>query len=310
MSMRLMTALVVGLAVAGCGGNPFGDDTFTEGGGESGGEGEETPGGIGGVGGSGGSGGGSTGGIPAELRGNLLSANFNQTAGTLTAVIDPLDASPVTVTFARNAALDRAGYQAFTYQESTSNRLFLALFRTSNNGAVSGGVTASGQFTEMVWGANYTANSAFSAPAAGGLANYSGRYIGTLNSGTAVPGPGAPFNPIQPNRVEGQVLLNADFTNNSVEGGIRNRSVVEGAVPLDDLFLTITEITSTGTFEGTVEFGDREEAGEYGGTFAGAGGSAVAGIIDVTPVPGDNDILEKGAFVLDRCVPGDPPPCP
>lgn len=307
MSMRLMAALVAGLAVAGCGGNPFGDDAFSEG---EEGSGEDT-GGLGGTGGgSGGGSGGSTGGIPAALRGNLLSANFNQAAGTLTAVIDPLDASPVTVTFARNAALDRAGYQAFTYQESTSNRLFLALFRTTTNGAASGGVTASGQFTEMIWGANYAANSAFAAPAAGGLASYSGRYMGMLNSGTTVPGPGAPFNPIQPYRVEGQVLLNADFTNNNVEGGIRNRSVVETTTPLDSLFLTITEITSTGTFAGKVEFGDREEAGSYGGTFAGTGGTAVAGIIDVKPISGDSDVLEKGVFVLDRCAPGDPSPCP
>lgn len=297
MSLRLMTALVAGLAVAGCGGNPFADDGTGSGTG-------------GGSTGGGSTGGGTTDDVPTALRGNLVSASFNQTTGTLTTVIDPLDASSITVSFARAPALDRGGYQAFTYQETTSNRLFLALFKTSGDGAATGGVTASGQFTEMVWGANYQAVTAFSAPAAGGLASYSGNYVGVLNSGVTVPGPGAPFDPIRPLRVEGDVLLNADFTNNNVEGGIRNRQIVETSASLENIFLTITDITSTGTFAGTAEFSDRTEAGSYGGTFAGVGGTAVAGATDLTPVSGDNDVLEKGVFVLDRCVTGAPPPCP
>lgn len=301
MSLRFIAALVAGLAVAGCDGTPFNEDT---GGGTGGG----TDSGTGG-----GTDGGTTGGtaeIPAELRGNLVSASFNPTAGTLTAVVDPLDASPVTVTFVRAPTLDRGGYQAFTYQETTSNRLFLALFRNSGDNAVSGGVTASGQFTEMIWGTDFKANTAFSAPASGGLANYAGSYVGTLNTGVPVPGPGAPFDPIRPQRVQGDVLLNADFTNNSVEGGIRNRQVVETSTGLADVFLTITDISSDGTFAGKVEFNDKTEAGTYGGTFGGTGGTAVAGAVDLKPVKSDSDLLEKGSFVLDRCVTGAPSPCP
>lgn len=304
MSWRLVAALVAcfGIVACGGGGNPLGngndcranpfdppkpcDD------------------------GSGGGGGGTTPVIPAALKGNLDSVTYDKAAGTLTAVINPLDASPVTVTFVRDATLDIGGYQAFRYQETTSNRYFLALFDTSADGAVSGGVTGSGQFTKMVWGSTYQANTAFAAPTAGGLATYTGGYAGILNSGATVPGPGNPFDPIRPARVTGEVQLNADFTNNAVEGGIRNRQIANSAIPLDDLFLIITEIDANGRFTGTVEDIEQQSRGTYGGAFGGNGATAVAGAIEVRPDQSNSDLLERGVFVLDRCVPGDPAPCP
>ena len=124
-------------------------------------------------GGGGGGGGGGSSTIPTALKGNLESVTYNPTGGpagngSLTAVIDPLDASPITATFDRDTTLDVPGFQAFGYRETTSNRLFVALLATSATGAATAGVVGSGQFTEMVWGANYT-GSGFSAPAAGGL---------------------------------------------------------------------------------------------------------------------------------------------
>ncbi len=298
MSWRLMAALVAGLGVAGCGGNPFTDETDAgSGGGTDGGTdtGTDT---------------GTDSSIPDALKGNLESVTYSEAAGTLTAVIVPLDASPRTVTFKRNDTYDVTGFQAFTHQETSSNRIFLALFNTSADGAVTAGVAGSGQFTEMVWGSNYTVNTEFVAPTEGGLASYSGRYAGILNTGVTVPGPGAPFDPMRPARVEGDVLINADFTDGSVEGGIRNRTVAETGAALDDLFLQITEITEDGTFAGTVVFNDQADAGSYAGAFGGTGATAVAGAIEVTPVSGNNDLLERGVFVADVCVPGDPSPCP
>ena len=294
MLFRVSSIVALSLCLAGCGGNPF-----VDGGGGSGG-------------GGGGGGGSST--IPAALKGNLESVTYNPTGGpagngSLTAVIDPLDASPITATFDRDTTLDVPGFQAFGYRETTSNRLFVALLATSATGAATAGVVGSGQFTEMVWGANYT-GSGFSAPAAGGLASYAGNYAGVLNTGVAVPGPGTPFDPIRPHRVDGDVLLNADFTNNSVEGGIRNRTVMDTGAPLDNLFLQITEINADGSFGGTVAYADTATAGTYGGVFGGSGASAVAGAIEVAPIQGNTDLLERGVFVADVCIAGDPLPCP
>ncbi|WP_395543177.1 hypothetical protein [Neotabrizicola sp. sgz301269] len=291
MARRILSALLCAGLLAGCGGNPFTEGTDGGGG--------ETPG---------------TGTIPAALKGNLQSVSYNPNGGAggngaLTAVIDPLDASPVTATFDRAPTLDTPGYKAFTYRETSSNRLFVALLATSASGDATAGVLGSGQFTEMVWGSTYQADG-FVKPQAGGLASYKGNYVGIQNRGAAVPGPGAPFNPIQAYRVEGDVLLNADFTNNSVEGGIRNRQVVDTSETMADLFLQITEIKADGTFGGTVVFADKSPSGTYGGAFGGTGATAVAGAIEVGPEKGNNDLLERGIFVADRCAPGDPLPCP
>jgi hypothetical protein len=295
MTWRLSLALSACFAVAGCGGNPFDNAPTTP---------PVPPGG--------GTGTGAT--IPAAFAGNLKSATYNKTTETLSVAITPLGASTTTpateFTFDRTPALDTNGFQAFTRQETSSNRYILALFDTSRSGAGSAGVAGSGQFSETVWGSTYSANEAFAKPTEGGLATYSGRYAGILNSGVSVPGPGTPFDPGQSLRTEGDVMISADFTNNAVEGGIRNRRIVETGVGLSNVFLQISTINSDGTFGGTVVFPDLASAGTYGGTFAGTGASAVVGAIEITPISGDGDLLERGVFVGDLCVPGDPTPCP
>ncbi len=311
MSRRTMTALAAVLFVTACGGNPLGNEA------PCGGnpffpvtdcpDPDPDPG-------TGGGGGTDTGTVvPETFRGNLRSAAYNPTAGTLTVQIQPLDATPRSVTFTRNATFDTAGYEAFTFQETNANRFFVALFDTSADGAVTGGVAGSSQFTEMVWGANYNANTAFTAPANGGLATFTGNYAGLLNSGITVDPslpPGTPFEPGRPPRTTGDVMINADFTDNSLEGGIRNRVIVDNNTSLDDVFLRITAINSDGTFAGNVTFNDLTAIGTYAGAFGGADGTAVAGAIDIRPIEGEARILERGVFVADRCAAGDPSPCP
>lgn len=292
MAARNISLVVLLGFLAACGGNPF---TGTD------------------SGGGGGGGGGSTD-IPAALKGNVESVSYNPTGGaggngSLTAVIVPLASSPITATFDRDTTLDTPGFKAFTFRETTSNRLFVALLASSADGSATAGVIGSGQFTEMVWGVNY-ASSDFSAPSNGGLASYRGNYAGVLNTGVPAGGPGTPFDPIQVFRTQGDVLVNADFTNNAVEGGIRNREIVDTGASLDDLFLQITEINEDGSFGGTVAYQDVQPAGTYGGVFGGSGATAVAGGIEVAPAQGDNDLLERGVFVADLCAPGDPLPCP
>ncbi|MDO8882653.1 hypothetical protein [Pseudotabrizicola sp.] len=318
MNWRVIAALAAGLAVASCGGNPLGNEP------ECGGN--PLPGGTGCSGGGGGTGGGGTGGdgtggdggtdgVPAEFQGNLRGATYNQSAGTLTVVIQPLGGNTREVTFQRDSTLDTTGYEAFVSQATDANRYYVALFDTSADGAVSAGVAGSGQFTEMVWGTTYSQDTAFSAPVNGGLATYTGRYAGILNGGSiadpSLP-PGSPFEPVRPARTTGEVMINADFSNPgpALEGGIRGRRIVDINAPLDDVFLRITAINPDGTFAGSVTFADQSAAGTYAGTFGGAGGTAVAGALDLRPISGDSDVLERGTFVADRCGPGDPSPCP
>jgi hypothetical protein len=320
MSWRMIAALAAGLALASCGGNPLGNQP------ECGGN--PLPGGPGCSGsGGGGTGGGGTGGggdgddtgtggtIPPELLGNLRSVTYNAAAGTLSVHIEPLGTGGRELGFTRTANLDTGGYQAFTYQATDSNRYFVALFDTSASGSVTAGVTGSGQFNDMVWGATYSQDTAFSAPATGGLATYTGRYAGLLNGGSienlSLP-PGSPFEPIRPARTTGEVMINADFSSSvaSLEGGIRGRRIEDTNTSLDDVFLRITAINPDGTFAGRVEFRDLSTAGTVAGAFGGTDGTAVAGALDLRPVRNNSDLLERGVFVADRCTPGAPSPCP
>lgn len=296
MSWRITAAASACVFIVACGGNPFNNAPTTGGGGTTP---PVTPG---------------TSGIPAALKGSLQSATYNKAAGTLSVAITPLGGSTSTpaspIVFTRNNAYDTNGFQAFTYQESTTGRLIVALFDTSALGAGSAGVAGSGQFTQTVWGSTYGANQAFTRPAGGGVATYSGRYAGILNTGTPVAGPGAPFDPSRAARTRGDVVLNADFTNNAVEGGIRNRTNVDAGTPLADVFLKIGTVNPDGTFGGAVAFGGNVAAGTYGGTFAGTNASSAVGAVEIAPVQGNSDLLERGVFVADRCAPTDPSPCP
>jgi hypothetical protein len=165
----------------------------------------------------------------------------------------------------------------------------------------------------MVWGSIYSANTAFTAPSGGGLASYTGNYAGILNTGDVVNPdlpPGDPFEPSRPLRTTGDVLINADFTDNSLEGGIGNRAIVDVPTALPDVFLQITEINADGTFAGTVVFRDLRSAGSFAGSFGGTGGTSVAGALDITPIAGNAELLERGVFVADRCTDGALTPCP
>ncbi|RGP36580.1 hypothetical protein D1012_12955 [Pseudotabrizicola alkalilacus] len=235
-------------------------------------------------------------------------------------MIDPLGTGGRSIPFTRDATLDTDGYQAFTWQDTNTSRYYVALFDTSAQGAVSAGVVGSGQFTEMVWGSTYAVDEAFSRPTSPDTATYSGRYAGLLNGGPDVNPdlpPGPPAEPIQPTRTTGQVMINANFGSpqvggqqTGIEGTISGRRIVDTGTPLDDVFLQIAEIKPDGTFGGTVVFNDRETAGTYAGAFGGTGGAAVAGAVEMRPISGNSDVLERGAFVADLCAPGAPSPCP
>lgn len=303
MSLRFPLALAACLAIVSCGGNPFVATTVPP-------VGPGTPGTP------------SPGGIPPALAGNLQSAVYNESAGTLRLVMSPLTASTGTsgTEFVMNRApsLDRNGFLAFTRQETGSNRLTVALFNTSANGAASAGVAASGQFAQPVWGATYSANQPFSAPLSGGVANYRGQYAGIQNRGPSVPGTGNPAeDPSLLRRTSGDVRLSADFAANKVEGTISNRTISDlgvGETNPEDIFLNISTINPDGSFGGNVSYrapsifeDTPQPIGTYGGTFAGSGATAAGGAVEFDV---GSPIRERGVFVVDGCGSPQPAVCP
>ena len=251
--------------------------------------------------------------VPAVVAQQLRSATYTPGAPTIRIDLRTLDGSPLEAAYTRDATLDVAGFEAYTIQETRSQRKFIALFRRS--GAAEAGVVADGgQFVNYFGGGTFARLQPFSLPNQGGplLASYSGGYVGLLNFGTTLPGPGGAFDPAQSFRVQGEVLLNADFNAAapSVNGGVRNRTIVETGAALDDIFFEVTQITADGAFSGIVKFDPTKAIGNYAGVFGGAGGTDVAGATVLRPIDGDTAAREHGAFAMSKCAAGDPAPCP
>ncbi len=289
------------LLAAGCSGNPF-----VEGGGTP----TPTPGTPGSLA------------VPAVVKGNLNTATYNPGAATISVNLTAQDATALNATYDRNATYDVAGYQAYTYQASSSNRYVLALVKATND--VKGlAVMEAGQFGEFHSGGDFVRISAFTLPASGvaGKYNYSGSYVGLMSVGTPVPGPGGALNPTRTYRTTGEVLITADFTDGTKErlisGGVDNRSIVDPLSPtgglatqaLPDIQLRTGPITSTGTFAGKI-FIPPDEVGEYAGLFAGLDASEIAMLLVFKPLPTSPTIFEHGLIVLDNCVDAGGPNCP
>lgn len=311
--IRKHAPLLAVLALAACGGNPLQFGGPPEPPPPVGEPGEEAP--ITGVT------------VPAVVAQHLRSAQYTPGAATMKIDLRTLDGTPLQATYQRDATFDAAGFEAYTVQESRSQRQFLALFKRGT--ATEAGVVADGgQFVNYFGGANFARLQPFTLPTAGAggslLATYTGGYIGLLNSGVSVPYPGGPFDPSRSFRVTGDVMLNADFNtdNLSVNGGVRNRVVepdpvataaegnIPAPIPLKDIFFEVTQITADGAFSGIIKFDRTKAVGNYAGVFGGTGAAEVAGATILRPIDGDTATREHGAFVLPKCAAGDPPPCP
>jgi len=263
--------------------------------------------------------------IPDDLRVNVNAIAYDPAAQTLSVQIASLDSTPATVQYSRTAALDVQGYEAYSIQEDALDRLFIALSAQSADGSVSATTVADGgQFNKYFAGGVYTRNGAFEKPEIGtgpgaGQVSYAGTYAGLLNGGisqessTSVllptsPGTDSSLLPSQSARVSGNIFLNANFVDDSVNGSIYNRMIVDTNTSLTNVILVATDISSNGTFEGVAEDEDQNEIGAYGGAFGGAEANAVAGLVHLTEViqAVDNE-QEHGVFVLSRCGgPNDP----
>ncbi|MDT8327331.1 MAG: thymidylate synthase [Roseovarius sp.] len=277
--------------------------------------------------------------VPAGLAGNVTSVSFDPTTETVLIEGLNLDEVPVTATYRRRPGLDQPGYLAFTAQDDPLDRHFTAYVAQSNNsGSVRAGTVGSpGPRNRFFGGAFFERDGDYTPPdvtPTTGLVSYAGTYVGVTNQGTVA---GADLREFPTNQSEelripqartvtGEVFLNADFADNSVEGNIVRRKLVEversgGLAPLleeelPSLVLVASQITANGTFNGTVEYDIRDPRsgtdvptsnGAYGGVFGGPNADGVAGAINLTNFDGvENTLgleneLETGIFVLDQC---------
>ncbi len=230
---------------------------------------------------------------------------FFANAQTITVEFIPLDQGTFSATYDRKVNLDVPGYQAYSYQDDSLDRMFVAIVAESPDAAIQAAtVMDGGQFTKFFGGAIVTQVGAYSADT--GLVSYAGTYAGLSN----INAPGAELLPVdpsidpallpaQPTRVTGDVFINTDFTDNTIDGAITNQELVEYGTAMPDVFLmpTTGNINATnGSFEGTAT------GGSYEDQFGGAEATSVGGAVDLGQ--------EYGIFVLAQCgPPGDAAIC-
>lgn len=267
--------------------------------------------------------------VPAGLAGNVSSIAFDPATGTVSVVGLSLDEVPVTAIYRRRPGLDRPGYLAYTAQDDPLDRHFTAYVAQSNNsGAVRAGTVGSpGPRNRFFGGGFFERDGGYTPPQVTettGLVSYAGNYIGVTNLGTTSGGDlltvpaGTPDELLvsQSQTVTGQVFLNADFADNSVEGNIFGRNIAETGQELPSLVLVSSQINANGTFSGGVEYdlGDPRSNtdtttgnGTFGGVFGGPNAEGVAGVVNLTEFDGASNPLglenelETGIFVLDQC---------
>ncbi|MBU2943977.1 thymidylate synthase [Shimia thalassica] len=252
--------------------------------------------------------------VPEELAGNLKSVSYNATDQTLSAEIYALDSTPVTVVYARDSARDIGTYEAYSVQEDSLDRFFVAMVGESQDGSVQAGfVGDGGQFNRVLQGAYYERNGTFDAPPIGtgpaaGQVSYAGDYAGILNGGPSsadAPNVDSSILPGEPYLVSGQVFLNANFADMAVNGGVYDRQIVLSTpFELEDISLIVTDIAADGSFFGDVEVHGviENDKGDYGGVFGGSDAAAVAGIISMSDFTENlDDETEYGFFVLTQC---------
>ncbi|MEY1556187.1 hypothetical protein AB3Y40_11185 [Yoonia sp. R2331] len=253
-------------------------------------------------------------GIPEAVGRNLETATYRAGGNFLSVQITSLDSTPTDAIYERNAALDVPGYRAFSQQEDPLDRIFIGMAQTKS-GVTGVLVMDGGQFNKFFSGTYFEQNGAYSAHTPSqpnnGLVSYAGDYVGMLNLDAPRPNEALPFPagvdpalaPGQASRVTGDIFINADFSDNTVNGLIYNREVVDfGNAPLDNVVLIVTEFDENGQFLGTVEDPGQTEIGSWAGTFGGVQASGIAGGIFIEEfIPTVENEAEQGLFVLTKC---------
>ncbi|MCE5973016.1 thymidylate synthase [Sinirhodobacter sp. WL0062] len=253
---------------------------------------------------------------PTDLLVNLKSVTYDPSNETLQVEIVGLDSSPSLVPYVRDPDLDVAGYEAYRVQEDALDRLFIALAKTSDDGAVTAVTVADGgQFNKYFAGGIYGRDGDYD-PASGQV-SYAGSYAAVTNISAD---PSLPTNklidpgaadpalwPRQAARIEGKIFLDANFSDNLVNGAIYDRvllDVTDTPVSIGDVILVSTDIATDGTFAGAAEDPDQTVIGSYGGIFGGTGSSSVAGAVHLQEhIEGVENEQEHGIFAIGQCEP-------
>lgn len=266
--------------------------------------------------------------VPASVKVDMKSATYVPGDPTIQITMTAQDAAALSATYTRDPTYDVDDYQAYTYQETGSNRYIVALVKQAGDAkglvAVEGG-----QFGDFHGGGDFVRATAdlFTLPASGVGAkyDYSGTYVGMMSLGVDLPGPGGDLSPTRAYRTSGRALITADFTEMSVTGGVDQRTILDPRYDsdgnldptlnvLETISLKETGITDSGAFAGKVALGtvkpgsEPPEVGDYAGLFAGLDASQIAALLVFKPY--NNQIVEHGLIVLDNCADAGGPACP
>lgn len=310
--MRMGTVAPLALVLlASCGGtNPLG------GGGGGGGGGTPPPGAV--I-------------VPEVLSNNVTSITYDAENDRLLVQIEDLDTTPLIAAWERDPRFDTAGYEAYAVQEDPLDRLFVGLAAQSADGSVNVGLAGDGgQFNKFYSGGTYGRVGGFTPPEGtatpgSGQVSYAGTYAGLTN----IPAPGDDLLPVpggtppetlpgQTARVEGNIFLNVNFTDNAVNGAIYDRVLIDYGFGLQSVILVEGDIATNGTFAGKTErwvADDQgmEVTGDFGGVFGGENAGNVGGIVALGKVFYGEDVgdavagdeiengLERGMFLLRQC---------
>ena len=270
--------------------------------------------------------------VPATISNNLASFAYVPGANEVRLRINGLDTTPLDAVWTRDPRFDTAGFTAFSVQEDPLDRFFVGLARESASGTARAMVAGDGgQFNRTISGAQYARSGDYAPPISttqqgSGQVSYAGTYAGITNVGVVDGGGLAPVPvgtapellPRQPALVRGQIFLNANFSDNRVNGAIYDRVLVIDATDpssptqsLQSVVLVPTDILGGGGFEGKVERWvvhdpNMQEIGTYAGVFAGVGAADMAGAISIAPIYQASGAaltgsFERGIFVLRQC---------
>jgi hypothetical protein len=148
--------------------------------------------------------------VGKDVVGNMRTVEFaGDNTSPIRVNINSQDSAMLEGSYARNPSLDVAGYKAYTYQETGSNRMLVALV-SDRLGSAKGLVAVDGgQFATYHGGGLYARAEAFVAPTdpsgAQGKFNYSGTYVGRRS------GPDPVLPNLGPRADYGRLRGNGDF---------------------------------------------------------------------------------------------------
>ncbi|MEL7164132.1 MAG: thymidylate synthase [Pseudomonadota bacterium] len=263
--------------------------------------------------------------IPEDISSDMSGFTFDPVNQTLTVQGVFLDADGGESVYRRRAGLDVPGYIAFTAQDDPLDQHATAYVAALGDVQAAVAVTG-GQFQTFNGGATYGSTTTdFDRAAVAedtGLVTYAGSYVGVTDirgDGTDLATVGGTVDPaLLPNQaapVTGNIFINVDFADATLEGIITDRVLdpddallAPGQTTLDvpDIVLLPTGISGDGSFAGDVAVGggtSLDDTGDYGGIFGGDEGQAVAGGIYIIDHLVSTTATEEefGIFVLGRC---------